>query len=361
MKIRYITEKDFVPYNISHLERHNEVEDGLFQIVYGVMQNGMTYENIYELIVRLCKEQRSEVVKRFKLLAWKVEVEAIIKKLRKFDVNDFYVFVVIPFTEYIEDVPYTINQFQFVLYTINEILDRGDAQMTIITKPSDNLPPRNIAELIESYYHKFRDNQLPEEMKPDLPYYRKLFFDEMIRRGIPGFVSDETFVDPNNTDDIVKAHEHYKLSPSQYFNQPEKFLEVLNVAGEDDWQKLRIKSEYEETNASNSNPAQEDTSGKKDYMLGAVGTVFFMLKDLSQDAVEKRNKNKLVAIINYILDNKPDNDTPRSYIDKLLGISAKSHTLKFYSKVKKNLSDYGFEVPRVIEDGYTNKLQEKNR
>ena len=63
--------------NISHAERHTEIEDGLFQIVYGILQGGMKYNSVYDLMVRLSKEQKSDVVKRFKLLAWKVEIEAI--------------------------------------------------------------------------------------------------------------------------------------------------------------------------------------------------------------------------------------------------------------------------------------------
>lgn len=359
MKTRYITEKDFVPKSIYQQERHNEVEDGLFQIVYGVMQYGMTYDNIYDLIVRISKEQKSEVVKRFKLLAWKVEVEAIIKKLQKLDVKDFNVEVVIPFTSYVEDVPYTINQFQLVLYTINEILDRGDEHMAIIANPNYDVPPKTISKLLEDYYLRFK-NDLPEEMTPDLPYYRNLFFDEMIRRGMTVYRSDEVIVDPD-TNEVVDSQRNYKLEPSQYFNQPEKFFDFMDLVVGEEWKKLRTKAEYEDSDITNSNPASADNSDKKKYLLGAVGTVFFMLQELSQEAVERKNKKKLIAMINYILDSKYDDDTTRTYVDKLLEISAKSHTFKFYSWVRKNLSDFGFVVPRVIEDGYTNKLQEKNR
>jgi hypothetical protein len=87
-------------------------------------------------------------------------------------------------------------------------------------------------------------------------------------------------------------------------------------------------------------------------MLGTVGTVFFMLKDMSKEAVDKKNRKKLVALMNYILDNKPDDDTARSYIDKLFGITAKSHSFKFYNWVKNNLGRFGFEVPEVVKEGW---------
>jgi oligoribonuclease NrnB/cAMP/cGMP phosphodiesterase (DHH superfamily) len=83
-----------------------------------------------------------------------------------------------------------------------------------------------------------------------------------------------------------------------------------------------------------------------------VGTVFFMLKDLSKEAVEKNNKKKLVALMNYILGNEPNIDTPRSYVDKLLEVSEKSHSFKFYDSVKENLIRFGFAVPDVIKKGY---------
>ncbi len=355
MKTRYITEKDFVPRRISHFEKHNETENGLFQIVYGVMQHRMTYDNIYDLIVRLSKEQTSEVVKRFKLLAWKVEVEAILKKLRKFDVEDYRVVVVIPFTEYVEEVPYTINQFQLVLYTINEILGRGDTQMEVIASPRYNLPPKNIPTLLEKSYLKFKKD-LPEEMSPDVPYYQSLFFDEMLRRGMTKFKSDEVIVDPD-TQEVISSQELFKLTPSEYYNQPEKFFDILDLASGEDWKKLRLKSESEDPGNSNETDTSNDKPDKKDYQLGAVGTIFFMLNDLSQEVVDKKNKKRITAMINYILDLEPGCDTTRSYVDKLLGITAKSHTFKFYNKVKANLTKYGFKVPKVIADGFENMKQ----
>lgn len=339
MKVRYITEKDFVPTNISHAKRHTEIEDGLFQIVYGVMQGGMKYDSIYDLIVRLSKEQENVVVKRFKLLAWKVEVEAILTKLRKYEGNDFLIYVVIPFTEYVEDVPYTMNLFQLVLYTINEILKMGDSQMTTIPEPSYDMPPKSITNLIEDDYNDFMNNRLPEEMAPDKPYYRSLYLDEMIRRGMTNFKSDEGLV-------------LYELSPSPYFNQPEKLFDILDLATGEDWKLLKTKSESEELDDSGNASGTNNTSDKNGYMLGTVGTVFFMLKDMSKEAVDKKNRKKLVALMNYILDNKPDDDTARSYIDKLFGVTAKSHSFKFYNWVKNNLGRFGFEIPEVVKEGW---------
>ena len=59
--------------------------------------------------------------------------------------------------------------------------------------------------------------------------------------------------------------------------------------------------------------------------------------------------------MNYILDNNPGDDTARSYLDKLFEITAKSHAFKFYDSVKTNLRRLGFDVPKVIKEGWENK------
>lgn len=352
MNIRYITEKDFVPRSISHAERHNDVEDGLFRIVYGVMQDVMNNDLIYDLIVRLSKEQKSETVKRFVLLAWKKEVETILTKLQKLDVNDFRVVVVIPFTNYVENVPHTISRFQLVLFTINEILEKGDTQMETLPEHLFIMNAKSIRELLGEYYVRYMDAMLPEEIKDKRPYYRNLFFDEMLRRGMTKFRSDEVFEDPDTHE--ITSQELVILKPSQYFNQPERFFDIMEYSGVEEWKKLKIKSELEELDDSDNTSGSKNTSREKDYKLGAVGTVFFMLQDLSQEAVDKKNKKKLVALANYILDNEPENDTPRSYVDKLLGITAKNRSFKFYDRVRTNLRRFKFQVPKVIREGYEN-------
>ena len=350
MSIRYITDKDFVPRSISHAGSHNEIENGLFKIVYSVMQGVMKNDLIYDLIVRLSKEQKSETVKRFILLAWKKEVEAILTKLQKLDVNDFRVVVVVPFTKYVENVPHTISRFQLVLFTINEILEKGDTQMKTISERSFIIKSNRIENLLGDYYVKYMSTLLPDKIKTERPYYRALFFDEMLRRGMTNFKSDEVFEDPDTHE--TTSQELVILKPSQYFNQPERFFDIMNYSGMEDWKKLKMKYESEELDDSDNTSGSKSISKEKDYRLGAVGTVFFMLKDLSQEAVDKKNKKKLVALINYILDNEPENDTPRSYVDKLLEITPQNRSFKFYDRVKTNLRRFKFEVPKVILEGY---------
>ena len=352
MKVRYITEKEFVPMTITHARRHNEVEDGLFQIVYGVMRP-VPIIVIYDLIVRLSKEQISETVKRFMLSTWKVEVEAILTKLNSYDTENFRVVVIIPFNDYVEDISHTITRFQLVLFTINEILEKGDDQMTTFPENSFIIESKSIQDLLEVSYVEHMRLLLPEDIETKSQLYRCLFFDEMIRRGMITF-KNCLYHDPD-THEVICSQEYVKLAPSQYFNQPEKFFEIMEYYKTDEWKKLTIKSELEEPNDSNNDAGSKSTSKLQDYRLGTVGTVFFMLKDLSQEAIDKKNKKKLVALMNYILDNNPGDDTARSYLDKLFGITAKSHTFKFYDRVKTNLRRLGFDVPKVIKEGWENK------
>ena len=80
--VKFITEKEFVPAYVTRGSGWtNETEKGLYQIVYGVLQKYMFYEDIYDLVVRISKEQKNEYVKRFKLQVWLDEVRAIINRL----------------------------------------------------------------------------------------------------------------------------------------------------------------------------------------------------------------------------------------------------------------------------------------
>jgi hypothetical protein len=357
MTTRYITEKDFVPERITrYLLNLNETEKGLYQIVYGILQYGIGYDEIYDLLVRLCKQQKSEVVKRFKLQAWKEEIDAIINKLRMLDVKDKYVYVLVPFTDYSEDLRYTLNLFEFAMFTINEILDKGDAQMNIPPKPSYQYPQKDITKLICGYYQTFTSNFFPDEKSPEYPYYRSLLFDELIRRGVTNVpkslikyvqdleVDEDGFVD---------------LTPSEYYNQPAKFLELMLLG--DEYKMLSVKSIIEEQAEENDGKKASKKNNRKSYTQGLVGIVYFMLKDIAQETVKKRRKKMIVSLINYYLEIGWDNDTTRSYIDRFEQITPRSHSLKFYNAVKEALLEYKFDVPEVIEEGIKINNREKSK
>ena len=101
--------------------------------------------------------------------------------------------------------------------------------------------------------------------------------------------------------------------------------------------------------------AKNTTNVIKGVGAGLAAGILFGLASSVMMKDDKKNKKKLVALMNYILDNKPGDDTARSYLDKLFGIKAKSHTFKFYDRVKTNLRRLGFDVPKVIKEGWENK------
>ena len=353
----YITEKYFVPERITrHLYNFNETEKGLYQIVYGILQYGIGYDEIYDLLVRLCKQQKSEVVKRFKLQAWKEEINAIINKLRMLDVKDKYVYVLVPFTDYSEDLRYTMNLFEFAMFTINEILDKGDAQMNIPSKPSYQYPQKDITKLICGYYETFISNFFPDEKSPEYPYYRSLLFDELIRRGVTSVPQSLIkYVQDLDVDEDGVVD----LTPSEYYNQPAKFLELMDL--DDEHKMLRVQPIQDEQDDANDRETTDRESSKKTYSLGQAGVVYFMLNDISKETVEKRKKKKMVSLINYYLGNRYDDDTARSYVDRFRQITPKSHSLKFYETVKKTLKDYNFDIPDVVDEGIKKKSREKYR
>ena len=100
MAFNLITDKDFVnPHYLSYASHLEETEKELYQIVYGVLHDKMTFDDICDLVVRVSKEMKNDVVKRFKLKTIKEDIELIIKNLRKYEdvdkviyecINEFY-------------------------------------------------------------------------------------------------------------------------------------------------------------------------------------------------------------------------------------------------------------------------------
>lgn len=342
--IYYITEKEFVPDSVSHLQiGANETQRGLYQIIYGVLQEHMTYDVIYNLVVGICKEQKSEVVMKYKLETWLTEIKSVVKRIENLNVEGKDVMVLIPFTGYFEDVPFTLDLFKFLKYSIEVILTKGDSQMETTSESSNLHLVKPLDELFEDFRKQFEEH-LPEEMKPDIPYYRELLHDEMLRRGMTGFMESELRL--NRITQKVGIEKVWKtISPSQYYKHPEYFFEFYDL--DSNHKELRKNREkiVEESVPS------DDGSEKKVNAKEMSGIIYFMLKDIFKDGFDKGNKNKLVSFINFVLDNpfksKKDRakDTPRRYMSDF---SKNNFDSKFCETVGDALEDYGFKVPKDI-------------
>lgn len=345
--IHYITEKDFVPEYVYQSQRgKNEIERGLYQIVYGVLHSQMNYNRIYDLIVRISKEQKYGVVKRFMLKAWRKEVDAIIKKLNALDIKDKKVIVFNPFTHYYNDVPYTKNRFELVIDIIDEIMVNGDAQMEISKKPKYNYPIDCFEEFIGNYRLEL-EKQLLNINSDKIQYYRELIFDEMIRRGMKTLIEAPFWERDPQTGELHKVVRQTTISPSIYYDQPEKLFELDNYFEEYQLLKVRMKVE---TEIPNSFKDPNDKTNNKEK----TGILYYMLKELTQETNEKRWKTKAVSLISYVfaLSKK---DTARRYIDQIAKISENDMGSRFYETVDKVLEECGFTVPQEIKDGLPQK------
>jgi hypothetical protein len=341
MRYSYITDKDFVPVELTGGNNPyygNDSKVYLYQIIYGALHDKMSYEDVSDLVLRISKDQKNDIVKRFNLAEIRKEIKAIIDKLRKYESKDGDVLVIIPFTDdYERHISDTISLFRLVLFTIDTILEKGDEDFKLKAKPGYTYPVKRIATLFVDFLNDYMDRVI-EKGDDAVLYWREIIIDEMIRRNIhwmPEFEYNHDF--------------HYK---SKLYNQPERFFETVA------WGKrLRIDSD-EETNDSDSLP---NASSKKPYSLGETGIVYFMLKDIAQETIAKNKKKKIVSLINYYLEGHWDDDTTRSYVDRFAQFTPKNYSLKFYNTVKEALLEYKFDVPEVIEEGIKIKNREKSK
>jgi hypothetical protein len=343
--VKFITEKEFVPAYVTRGSGWtNEAEKGLYQIVYGVLQHYMAYEDIYDLIVRISREQESEVVKRFKLQAWLDEVKSIINRIEKLNIKDNSIMVYIPFTYYYDNLRSTLGRFELVRFIIEEILSKGDNLIKLSSSPQYDYPIEALDLLIENYRNKVMDNLSNDEMDNCL-YYNELIDDELIRRGHK--LTVKYLFDFDSDSGMIVHTDHTKLtelSPSKNYKRPEKFFELNHFNEKCNMLKVKIEDDSDDDN---SDGAPEKKVNQKEM----TGIIYFMLRDIFKDAFEKRNNNKLVGLIHYILDDMfpkkhLQKDTVRRYMSDF---SKNIFDRKFCETVEKVLKESGFNVPKEIK------------
>ena len=350
--VKFITEKEFVPAYITRGRGWtNETEKGVYQIVYGVLQGYMEYEDIFDLVVRISKEQKNEIVKRFKLQVWLDEVKSIIDRLKKLEEYESSVMVYVPFTFYYDYLKSTLGRFEFVRFSIEEILSKGDSQMELSSSLNYDYPIEALDLLIEKYRNKLMD-KLSDKEKSDCPYYNALIDDELIRRGHK-LTEKYSFKYDSDTDMVLHTEhkELTKLSPSRYYKRPEKFFDLNRFNEKHSMLEVKIVEDSEDEGSDDE---------KKVNHKEMTGIIYFMLKEIFKDAFENRNKDKLVSFINYILEDMfpkkvLKKDTPRRYMSD---ISNNIFDGKFCKTVGDALENFGFKVPKEIKEGLPKKREQ---
>lgn len=336
--VHYITDKEFVPTSISHCNpMRTDVEKGLYQLVYGVLIPSRSYDDIYDLVVRIINEHESMVVKRFYLDFWSKEVKAIIDRLNMIDKQGKRVLITIPFFEYLNDIPYTLNRFQFVKFAVDEILAKGEGQIEACDKSNNIYLLGELDEVFDHFWEGFERRLSKAGKDEDITYYHSLLRDELYRRGFRKV-----------TELYFGEKRRYSILPSEYYNEPQRFLGILDLY--DDYKFLKVKYEEEPEDDASDDDSEKNVNAKE-----MAGIVYFMLQDIFQETSEKKKKTKLVELFNFVLDSsflgkKREPDTVRNYIDGFKRIPNVHQSQRFYDTVKATLNKYKFKVPEAIRE-----------
>lgn len=334
MDFKYITDTDFLPESLTHFNNRTTIDDGLYQIVYGTLDDEVSLTDVCDLVMRVADSLSNDFIKRFYLPSWKKSIENILKTLGKLKDKEKTYKVNIPFTHYQESLEETVLRFQLAVFTINELIDKGEKPYEIPETPNYPFPVKEINELLEKYCKDYLRNISSDPyLSADIGYWEQIFFDEMYRRGI------KQFNKPNgNKKETV-------LSPSKYYNEPQLFMESVFVDKEelaglipgDDLPEL----------------VQPANSAKELKMKEKAGVLYYMLQALT--TINNDNQHLAIALINRACDKEYDikkptaetnNNTIKRYISTFKSKGLKEEKQDFVDNVRSNLAEYGFDLPQ---------------
>ena len=333
MEYKYITDTDFLPESLSHFNNRTTLDDGLYQIVYGTLQDDVTLTEVCDLVIRVADTISNVLIKKFCLPSWKKSIDNIVKTLGKLKDKEKCYLVNIPFTHYQETLEETVSRLQLAEFTINEMIDKGEKPYEIKDTPTYPFPVMEINKLLEGYYEEFLIDLCSEpNLREDIDYWKQILFDEMYRRGI------RQFKEPNgNKNETV-------LSPSKYYNEPQLFMESAFIGKEE----LTGKIHGSDTVGQE----QPTDSAKALKMKEKAGVLFYMLQELAP--INNDNQHLVIALINRACDKeynikKPkaetNNNTIKRYITTFKNLGLTEEKQDFIDNVRSNLAEYGFDLP----------------
>lgn len=337
MNTRYITDLDFVPKDFFEYQQgvlNNDIVCGYQQILYGILRDDMSLNDIYDLIVRMSKKESVEVVKRFKFMTWKRATETIIKNLNRLNQRDYNVLVNIPFIHYEEKITSTITRFQLVAMTINEILEKGDNGLTINNELHYEYPIKDVKALFLNYLNAFWKERGEDGWEDEVvikgetikkkQLWMEILTDEMFRRGI---------------NDNVNG----RFLPSNYYEQSELYKELFIEKGKELDVRDIEKEDIEEPTKS---------VGKANNKEKAA-VMFYMLQDIIPTT--KDNQHEVIALLNYALGKgykkdvpkvETNNNTIKRYVSQFRNSGLKGEKNDLIDSVRKTLEEYGFRLPQ---------------
>lgn len=363
MEKKYITDTDFLPQELTHYhgEFSDEMNDGLYQIVYGILAPSQTLSNVYDVVIRVVSKENSPAIRKFKLQTWKKSIDAILKALNKVDTKGFEVIVYVPLRDCEISLSAAQSYFQLAIFTISELLETNSIPEPVC--PKDFVP--NIKKLFEENYSELflaLDEGEPDDKEhyERAKYFKDIVLDEMYRRGIDTIKLKQE-VNPINPvqwlDNVVAGKEvecaEKRILPSQYYDQPALYKEIFIERG----LQLELNAESLTINAS-----ELPTAFDNDTIETRAAVMFFMLDSFCD--VTKDNFNRAVAMIDFAVGKQTPKFNVNKANDKETNKVNNNNSIKKYvrnfmvdkegylelptsDKVRARLSEQGFEVPSI--------------
>lgn len=360
MEKKYITDTDFLPQELTHYhgEYSDEMTDGLYQIVYGILAPSQTLSNVYDVVIRVLSREKSPAIRKFKLQSWKKSIDGILKILNKVDTKGFEVIVFVPLRDCEMTLSAVQSYLQLAIFTISELLESDLVPEP--TLPNDHVP--NIKKLFEESYSELF--VALDEGKPDVEeYYQRtkymqaVVLDEMYRRGIDTIKlkQEENPINPVQwLSDVVAGKEVEEIEkpilPSQYYDQPNLFKEIFIEKG------LQL-----ELNAGSPlpNPSELPSASDNDTIQTRAAVMYYMLDSFCP--VTEDNFNRAVALIDFAVGKQSPKFNVNKTNDAETNKINNKNSIKKYvrncrddknylelptsDKVRARLLEQGFEIP----------------
>lgn len=333
MEARFITDTDFVPSEHYLLDTYNEV----FQIEYELLYDKPNYDRTYANIVRLSKKQQSPILRKAKMLMWRNEIGRALKSLKGLVMAKAETWVVVPITNYEEQIETTLQQFDFASIVLNELCSNENLQNVEKEQVKDDFVVPSMYELFVGY---MIDLQTEIYVGDDSDWYLRVCVDEMLRRGLRDkkkmIEAGWRGVENNNP----------PFEPSEHYEDEGLWIELFATKG-DKLDKFSVETLARETG--------EDVVRAESNKKVKCGVFFYALHD-------KVDEYTLTALINYACNVTYNNKVKKrntNSIEKYLRLFKKfnmSPTTFYSDDLKPNvvedvmtiLRDYELEMPQLL-------------
>lgn len=338
MEKKYITDTDFLPQELTHYHGgySDEMNDGLYQIVFRIFLSAGNLNHIYDQVIRIARGEGNATIRKFKLLSWKGSLEDIRKMLAKCKSKEYDVIVYIPYVGCLLSLATVESHIKLVIFTIDELLNSNP-----IPKPlfPDQPPVPDIKSLFESSYEDIYESL--DEGKPSSDgllertrYNHLIIQDEMYRRGI---------------ESIRHKGKSFRIQPSKFYGNNQLYKQLFIDNG------LQHQQNAESLLP---NASELPSASDNDSIQTRAAVMYFMLNSFCR--VTDENFNRAVALIDFAVGKQSPkfnvnkaNDTEINKVNNKNSIKKYVRTFRdnpHYldepnsDKVRARLTEQGFDI-----------------